>query len=386
MNKNSINFLLTLFKKPLLFLFVCYGINFFLQVLHVKYQLQDFITANGLFYFIKIAEFITLYWIFLNFITFISQKITKWATQKNHPLFLVLFPPLKSSLEGAGLLITINILIAELEPYTGVNLFIDKSAKIMLILIVAWIFYKIIASLEKYITHRYIKQNVNISTSRKIQTQIIILKRIITGIIIFVALAAIFLLFDGIKSIGISLLTTAGILSAIGAFASQQSLGRLFAGLQIAFTQPIRLGDTVIIENEFGQVEDITLSFIIIKLWDLRRLILPTDYFINKGILNLTRESSELLGTIFLYVDYTLPIEKLRKKFMRLLNESFYWNKKTGILEITDMKEHSVEVRCLMSADNASQLWTLRCEIREKIMKYIIKHHSAHLPKYRILS
>jgi small-conductance mechanosensitive channel len=225
-----------------------------------------------------------------------------------------------------------------------------------------------------------------VSSSRKIYTQLTILKRIIIVFGVFLTFIAITMLFDSVKGLSTSLLTTAGIISAIGAFASQQSLGRLFAGLQLAFTQPMRIGDTVIIDNEFGQVEEITLFFITIKLWDLRRLILPTDYFTNKGLLNLTRESSELLGTIFLYTDYTLPVDLIRKKFTELLKASAYWNKKVGALEVTDIKQSTLEIRCLVSANDSSNLWKLRCELREKLIKYVVDHHHNCLAKTRSLS
>jgi small-conductance mechanosensitive channel len=267
-----------------------------------------------------------------------------------------------------------------------IGVFFDKLAKVLLIIMIARIFCKIIYSLEKYINNKYVSETENYAASRKLQTQISILGRLAIFLIAIVSLSAMIMVFDSLRNIGTSLLTTAGILSAIGAFASQQSLGRVFAGLQLAFTQPIRIGDTIVIDNEFGQVEEITLSFITVKLWDLRRLIVPTDHFSQKGVLNLTLHSAELLGTVFLYADYTLPVDQIRKKFIEFVSLSPLWNEKVAELEVTDIKEHSIEIRCLLSANNASNLWKLRCQIRESLIRYIVDNHYDALTKSRTIS
>lgn len=378
-----IKFFVDALMKPFIFLCCGYAINYSWQFIQIYYLNSHYFSLDLSFYFIKIIEFITVYWSLFNVMRLGSKKIMKWALATDHPAVLYMLPPIISSLQGAIFFTMINILIPMLNLNSNISLYLNKFATVILILIIGWIFYKILTGIEQYIIDRYVNHTENAYVSRKIHTQLILLKRllfILIGIIIF---SAVLMVFDGIRALGASILTTAGILGAIGAFASQQSLGRIFAGLQIAFTQPIRIGDTVIIDNEFGQIEEITLSFIIVKLWDLRRLILPTDYFINKGLLNLTRESSELLGTIFLYVDYGLPIEALRQEFQSLLNASSLWNKKVMALEVTDMKEKSMEIRCLLSANNASDLWKLRCEIREKLIQYIVARYPHCLTKTR---
>lgn len=261
-----------------------------------------------------------------------------------------------------------------------------KLSKLFLIGMIGWLFYKVVDSLSYIIMNQYRREKVDIITTRKVHTQVLILKRIIISIGVIITFASMLMVFDSVRNLGTGLLTTAGIIGTVGAFASQQSLARLFAGLQIAFTQPIRIGDTVIIDNEFGQIEEITLSYIVVKLWDLRRLILPTDYFTNKGLQNLTRESTQLLGTVFIYADYTLPVATVRKKFQTILNESSLWDKKVSAFEVTNITETALEIRALMSADNASTLWNLRCEVREKLMDYIVKHHPECLAAKRSLN
>jgi hypothetical protein len=142
----------------------------------------------------------------------------------------------------------------------------------------------------------------------------------------------------------------------------------------------------VIVDKESGQIEEITLSYIVIKLWDLRRLILPTDYFTGKSLQNLTRSSTELLGTIFIYVDFTLPVDKLRTVFEKLVQQSDLWNGKVCALQVTETKETTMELRGLLSAANSSELFALRCEIREKMMRHIVEHYPDSLPKTRNIS
>ncbi|MCC2667265.1 MAG: mechanosensitive ion channel protein MscS, partial [Gammaproteobacteria bacterium] len=142
--------------------------------------------------------------------------------------------------------------------------------------------------------------------------------------------------------------------------------------------------DTVIIENENGQIEEINLSYVVVKLWDLRRLILPTDYFFSKGLQNLTLNSTELLGTIFIYADYTLPIDIIREKFHEYVNQSELWNRNIATFQVTDMKEKTMELRGLVSAKDGDSLWRLRCEVREKLIKFIVKNYPQMLSVKRI--
>ena len=390
MNKNSLlmftKFMANVLKAPLIFLSLFYSIYYTSLFLSKKYDWNKVDYFALLMSLKEITLFIAFYWVIYNTVRLGGQLLMRYNSAKHHLFFTVIFPPIYSSLSGALFIIMMNMLIYTLNLPGVAGFILAKLAKIILILVIANVFYKIICSLENYIMEKYIDHNSNLTDSRKIHTQLMLLKRIILFIGALLTFIAIIMLFDSMKGLGASLLTTAGVISAIGAFASQQSLGRLFAGLQLAFTQPMRIGDTVVVDNELGQVEEITLSFITVKLWDLRRLILPTDYFTNKGLLNLTRQSSELLGTIYFYTDYTLPVENIRNKFHELLNQSAHWNKKTASLEVTDVKEMTLEVRCLVSSDNASSLWKLRCEIREKLINYIVEKHYHCLAKTRTLN
>jgi small-conductance mechanosensitive channel len=183
--------------------------------------------------------------------------------------------------------------------------------------------------------------------------------------------------------LGTSLLTSAGVAGIIIGFAAQRSLATLFAGLQIAFTQPIRIDDVVIVENEWGRIEEITLTFVVVRIWDLRRLVLPITYFTEKPFQNWTRITSDILGSVFVYVDYTASVQKIRDKFFEILDQSDLWDGKVRVVQVTNTTERTMEIRALMSSQDASTAWSLRCEVREKLIDFIQQNYPDALPKVR---
>lgn len=376
-------FLVDVLRAPTLFLGAMYLL--FLSTYGAHYYIHKFST-NNLEYFafiLAIAEFITYFWVTFNLLGVGKNRLLAWSIQANHPTLGVILPYIEKSLDTVLILIMVNLLIPLLNFSGQTRIIVDRISQILLISMIGFFFYQLVNIGEKLISSRYIAHNTNVFAARKINTQLIILKRFIIALIVVITIAYILMLFDSVNSLGKGLLTTAGIISAIGAFASQQSLSRIFAGLQLAFAQPIRIGDTVIVENETGVIEEITLFYIVVKLWDLRRLILPSDYFSNKGMQNLTRQSSQLLGTIFLYTDYTLPVDEVRQKFLELLNKSQLWDRKVGALHVTNVNDKSMELRGLMSADNASNLFELRCSMREQMMKFIVQEYPWCLSQSR---
>jgi small-conductance mechanosensitive channel len=219
--------------------------------------------------------------------------------------------------------------------------------------------------------------------ARRIYTQVTVLKKVALAIIGIFTLASMLMVFDSVRQFGTSILASAGIASIIIGFAAQRSIATLLAGFQIAFTQPIRLDDVVIVENEWGRIEDITLTYVTVRIWDMRRLILPITYFIEQPFQNWTRTSAEILGSVFLYVDYTMPLAPLREELDRILEHSPHWDRKVKVLQVTDAKEHTMELRALASAVDASTAWNLRCEVREKLIAFVQEHYPGHLPRMR---
>lgn len=215
------------------------------------------------------------------------------------------------------------------------------------------------------------------------RTQLIFIRKVLIIIIVVVSLAIILLSFDSVRKLGAEWLTGVGIGGVILGIAAQKPLGNLLAGMQIAFTQPIRIDDVLVVEGEWGRVEEITLTYVVLAIWDQRRLVLPITYFTEKPFQNWTRTTSQMLGTVFLYVDYTFPVDMLRKELNRLLKANKLWDKRVSVLQVTDSKPDTIELRALMSARNSSDAFDLRCYVRENLLKFIVDHAPQSLPQKR---
>lgn len=258
-----------------------------------------------------------------------------------------------------------------------------KIIEIALILSFAYILMNLIKVFHDFVISTYNLDKDNNLRERKIRTQLQFLRKIFVGLIILLTVAAVLFSFDGMRRIGAGLLTGVGVSGIIIGFAAQKSLSNLLAGFQIAFTQPLRIDDVLVVEGEWGKVEEITLTYVVLHIWDERRLILPINYFIEKPFQNWTRISSEILGTVFIYADYSLPIDSLRTEFDRLLALTPLWDKKVKVIQVTDAKTNVVEIRALMSASNSSDAFDLRCYIRENLIHFIQEKYPESLPKVR---
>ena len=214
-------------------------------------------------------------------------------------------------------------------------------------------------------------------------TQVRVLLHVLDAVIVLVTVGFALMTFDAVRQFGVTLFASAGVAGIIGGFAARPILANFLAGVQIAVAQPIRIDDAVIVENEWGNVEDITFSYVIVKLWDLRRMIVPLSYFIEKPFQNWTRTGGELIGTVFLYVDHTAPVEAIRKKLMEIASQSKLWNGQVVNLQVSDCKDTTIELRALVSANNASAVWDLRCEVREKLIDFLQREHPSALPRRR---
>ena len=254
---------------------------------------------------------------------------------------------------------------------------------IFLIAGISWLLIKTVYVLEDFIVRRFEVDVQDNLRARKIHTQFRVLKRLVIIVVCIISLALILMTFPKVKQLGTTILASAGIIGLVVGFAAQKTIGTFIAGLQIAFTQPIRVDDVVIVENEWGRIEEITLTYVVVRIWDLRRLIVPITYFIEKPFQNWTRVTADILGTVFLYVDYTVPFDSIREELHRILNESELWDKKVCVLQVTNTTEHTVELRALMSAPDASTAWSLRCEVRENLIDFIQKKYPKALPRLR---
>ncbi|MFN7103158.1 MAG: mechanosensitive ion channel family protein [Pseudorhizobium sp.] len=219
--------------------------------------------------------------------------------------------------------------------------------------------------------------------ARKHVTQSRIMERVAVTVIIAFTVSAALMSFPGVRQYGVSLMASAGVAGIVLGLALQPVLKNLFAGIQLAITQPIRIDDALLVEGEWGNVEEITSTYVVVKLWDWRRLILPLGYFIEKPFQNWTREGSALIGTVMIYLDYSVPVAEIRRKVEEIAANSALWDRDVVNVAVTDFKENVMEVRILVSATNAGRAFDLRCEVREKLIDFIQQAYPSGLPKVR---
>ncbi|UCG12662.1 MAG: mechanosensitive ion channel [Deltaproteobacteria bacterium] len=265
----------------------------------------------------------------------------------------------------------------------GVSVLLKQLLGVILIASIAWLVIKLTYVFEDFTLNRFridVKDNLQ---ARRINTQIQILKKVVIVTVTIVGLASILMTFEKVRYLGGSLLASAGIAGLIIGLAAQRSIATLLAGIQIAITQPIRIDDVVIVENEWGRIEEITLTYVVVRIWDLRRLILPITYFMEKPFQNWTRVTADILGTVFLYVDYTVPVKVIREELQRILKATDLWDGRVWGLQVTNATDKTLELRALMSASDASNAWNLRCEVREKLIDFVRCNFPEGLPKFR---
>ena len=256
-----------------------------------------------------------------------------------------------------------------------------------LILIAGFLLIRITYAVEDILLDKYdITKKEDNREERKIVTQLGFLKNAGILVIAIVTISVVLLSFEGGKRFGAGLLTSAGVASVIIGFAAQKTIANFFAGIQIAFTQPIKMDDAVVVEGEWGWIEEINLTYVVVRIWDWRRLILPITYFVNNPFQNWTRNKAEIIGTVFLHLDYRAPIQKIREKLTEILQAEPHWDGKVDNLQVVDSLEKTIKLRALMSARNSPQAWDLRCSVREKLVTYIQNEFPEALPTHRHFS
>lgn len=281
-------------------------------------------------------------------------------------------------------LIAVRLSVPYLELIPSTNESIRTAISLCLIFSVCWAMVQSTHVLDDFVTNCFDMNAPDNLSARKVHTQLSVLKRIIIILVGIVGLGSTLMTFEKVRQLGTSLLASAGIIGIVVGVAAQKTIGNFMAGLQIALTQPIRLDDVVVVENEWGKVEEITLTYVVIRIWDMRRLIVPVTYFFEKPFQNWTRVNSEIIGTVYLYVDYSVSVDLLRQEFYKIVDASPLWNKKARALQMTGANANNIELRALVSVDDAGKAWDLRCEIREKLISFMQKNFPQALPRVRI--
>ena len=247
----------------------------------------------------------------------------------------------------------------------------SKISTLLFIFATSWLAVKLVRAFSLFLQKGINLKESNNLRARKVMTQLVVFRAIADSIIVLVAVLLGLLSFDAAKNIGLSLLTSAGIIGVIVGFAAQKSLGMVLAGLQIAITQPIRLDDVVVVEGEWGRIEEITLTYVVVRIWDERRLILPITYFLEKPFQNWTRISADILGSVVLCVSYELPLAPLRAELDRLVAANPNWDQRVASIQVTDAMERYKEIRILVSSSDSSKNWDLRVALREQLIDFL---------------
>jgi small-conductance mechanosensitive channel len=332
---------------------------------------------------LNLGIFAVAFWFCYRFTRVLEGRLSAWAAQTSGRLDDVLVPLL-----GRGLRVILPVLaiifalpILGLPPaYAGIA---AKGSSVLLIVAITVVLFQAIKTAQEMILLRFDITASNNLKARKLYTQVHVLGRVVYVAVGLFAVACILMLFQQVRHVGTSLLASAGIMGIIAGVAGQKTLANLIAGFQIALAQPIRLDDVVIVEGEWGRIEEITLSYVVVHIWDDRRLVLPLTYFVEKPFQNWTRNSAQLLGSVFLWVDYSFPLEEGRKALARIIESSPLWDRRFWNLQVTDTSERTMQLRVLATSEDSSKSWDLRCEIREKFIAYIQEHHPHSLPVVR---
>jgi small-conductance mechanosensitive channel len=261
---------------------------------------------------------------------------------------------------------------------------VRSACNIVLILVTTLLSIRLIGVGKQYLQAILVGHAKDAGRVRSITTRVSVPARILQVLLGAVGAALALLQFHAVQEVGVSLLASAGVAGIVLGFAAQRTIGNLMAGLQLAFAEPIRIGDSVVVEGEFGEVEEINLTHVIVKVWDLHRLVLPVVYFVEQPFQNWTRGSSRVLGSVMLRADFSVPVQHIRDELHRVLSASKLWDGKTANLQVTELSGDQVEMRALVSAEDSDRLWDLRCHVREELLTWLQSHGGKHLPVQRV--
>jgi small-conductance mechanosensitive channel len=308
---------------------------------------------------------------------------TKWLRQSdNFAWLLIVQKACGPSRFAAGLLgLAVG---AQIAPISGeIATLVTRVMQIALIMLLTWFAIVTVDIFGSVYLQRFRVDVEDNLLARKHVTQVRILKRVAATLIVVIGLSAALMTFDQVRQYGVSLFASAGVAGLAIGLAARPLLSNLIAGIQIAMTQPIRIDDVVIVEGEYGTVEEITSTYIVVRLWDWRRMVLPLSYFIEKPFQNWTRESASLIGTVLLYADYSVRIDELRNKLNEVVKATDLWDERVVNLQVVDATEQSLQLRILVSARTAAAAWDLRCFVRERLISYLQSQQASALPRRR---
>src|SRR6266480_5374161 len=375
-------------RKPVaLFLLMCGG-GFALMpiVTGVVSRPTRVFWAGALTAILYAGWIIAVLWLIFRAIRAVEKRMNLWTERTNSLLGKVIVPILGHTLRLLVPLLGIILLLPLLKLPENWIWVTQKAFGIFLIVALSILIVRGVNAVQQALLSRHRMDAPDNLPARRIYTQVSVIRKIIVTTVVIIATGSILMLFDPVRQFGTSILASAGIAGIVLGFAAQKTLGNVLAGIQIALTQPLLIGDIVLVEGEFGQIEEITLTYVTVRTWDLRRLVLPITYFVEKPFQNWSRVSSDLLGTVILYLDYQAPMGELRKELKRLVQDNPKWDQRVCGLQVTDSKESTIEVRALVSSTDPGKAFDLRCEVREGLIQFLCRNHPESLPRTRTVT
>lgn len=282
-------------------------------------------------------------------------------------------------------LVGLGIVIEPLPLGEALDRYWAIGSRMLLAALIGWMAIAFIGALRQIVELRNDISVADNLRARRRRTRVAILHRIVQFVIGFITLAMMLIAIPGVRAIGVTLMASAGIAGLVLGAAAQPALKNLLAGIQMAFTEPIRLDDVVIVEGEWGRIEEISLTYVVVRLWDDRRLVVPVSWFLEKPFQNWTRETSHLLGTVFFHVDPAADVARIRRKIEETAASNSRWDKRVVVLQVTEHRPEALELRALLSAGNAGDAFDLRCDVREAVMTFLRDEMPEALPRNRHL-
>ncbi len=333
-----------------------------------------------------VADLIGLWAVFgfvYRLVVLANRRITERAATSENRFERVLIPLVARVVRVVIPLLAILLTVPIIDFPESYSKLISSLITILVIGVITWMLLQAANACEALMLAGHNLDEADNLQARRIFTQVHVLKKVAISGILVLGVASMLMVFPSVRQFGGSILASAGIVGIIIGIAAQRSLANIIAGFQIAITQPIRIEDAVVVEGEWGWVEEITLTYVVIRIWDWRRLVLPITYFVEKPFQNWTRTAGTILGSVFLYVDYTLPLEPLRKRLDEVLENTPLWDRQAKVLQVTDSREHVMELRILCSGKDSPTTWDLRCHVREEMIDFIRREYPQSLPRLR---
>jgi small-conductance mechanosensitive channel len=314
----------------------------------------------------------------------LSMLLGRLVSRKRTPVFRAALEAARTPSRYA--VVPLSLLVAlpveRLAPATDAAA--TRVLGVVLVAALAWTFIRVIgASFDAYLQRVKVGAEGDVDI-RRLRTQLIVFRRFSMLGVALLAAGLMLTAIPVVRTIGLSLFASAGVAGIVAGIAARPVLANLFAGLQIAIAQPIRIGDAVLVEGEWGHIEEITANYVVVEIWDQRRLIVPLSYFLERPFQNWTLQTAQIVQPVLFYLDYTVPIDELRQQVHRILSASPLWDRRQWNLQVTDLKEDKLELRALISAANSGDAWELRCHLREEIVKFLAARYPTALPRARI--